>query len=181
MVDFGMYPCVLALNPFFDVLPPCHFQSDHLDLWSHNACCLLWNPFFFPIAMPHCSDTCCCCLCHWYHGVYMCWIVCSWGMKFWMGANVYMSSFSVHGNVRKNFHVVNFCWWDSSSAFESGTKFFKKFLHKFQIWVPMTYCILCTLHICRAPIHVRPKLCAVQQICPSNLPWLPHPIIPPVL
>ena len=32
MVDFGMYPCVLALNRFFDALPPCHFQSDHLDL-----------------------------------------------------------------------------------------------------------------------------------------------------
>jgi hypothetical protein len=27
-----MYPCVFALNWFFDALPPRHFQSDHLDL-----------------------------------------------------------------------------------------------------------------------------------------------------
>jgi hypothetical protein len=30
---FGMFPCVFAMNWFFDALPPCHFQSDHLDLW----------------------------------------------------------------------------------------------------------------------------------------------------
>ncbi len=45
MVDFGMYPCVLALNWFFDALPPCHFQLDHLDLWLHVACPLI-TPFF---------------------------------------------------------------------------------------------------------------------------------------
>ena len=52
----------------------------------------------------------------------------------------------------------------------------------YQIWIPVTYCILCVLRKCRVPMHdVRPKLCAVQQICPPNLPRLPHLIIPPML
>ena len=59
MVDFGMYPCVLALNRFFDALPPCHFQSDNLDLWLYVACLLL-TPFFFPRAVARGSDAMMC-------------------------------------------------------------------------------------------------------------------------
>ena len=42
---FGMFPCVFAMNWFFDTLVPRHFQSDHLDLWSHVACLLITPSF----------------------------------------------------------------------------------------------------------------------------------------
>jgi hypothetical protein len=50
MVDFGLYPFVLALYWFFDALPHCHFQSDYWDLLSHIAC-LLITPFFLVLAL----------------------------------------------------------------------------------------------------------------------------------
>jgi hypothetical protein len=52
----------------------------------------------------------CICVGSFVHGVW----------KFRMGAKVFMSS-SVERAPK--FHVFKFCSWDSTSAFESGTKF----------------------------------------------------------
>jgi hypothetical protein len=50
MVDFGMRPCVLAFYWVFYALPPCHFQPDHWDLFSHVTC-LLVTPFFLELCL----------------------------------------------------------------------------------------------------------------------------------
>ncbi len=52
----------------------------------------------------------CICVGSFVHGVW----------KFRMGAKVFCLQAR---NVRQKFHVFKFCSWDSTSAFESGTKF----------------------------------------------------------
>jgi len=137
--------------------------------------CMPFNNTLFscPSAAVYCSsDAHCCCLCHWWHGVYLCWLVCSWGIKFQLGAKAFMFSSSAHGNVHQSFCALQLCSWESTLAFESVIKFFTWFWHKFQVWIPMKYCILCVLHKCRVHRNVLP-IFVVQQICPTNLSPLP--------
>jgi hypothetical protein len=81
------------------------------------TCCMPYNNSLFPRAVP---------LWQWCQlllpaSLMPCCVFVLAHMKFWMGAKEFMSS---HRNVRQNFHVSTFSWWDSTSTFESGTKFF---------------------------------------------------------
>ena len=160
MVDFGMYPCVLALNRFFDALPPCHFQSDHLDLWSRVACHII-TPFFLELC-PCGSDACCCCLRHWCHGVYLCWLIWSseWAPKnlclhTGMCAKSFMFQRSLDGIVLPHLNLVP----SSSYSFYSSTKTqFQWHTESFVFYVNAEFqgmmcaqnCVLCSTYVRQA-------------------------------